>query len=231
MELENVPFDVREMLGDTMKSLAIRARHKQIELLCRIDQDVPDYVSGDAHRLRQIITNLVGNALKFTDHGEVVLRVSLAPEPADDRIWLHFAVMDTGIGIAPEKQAAILRLFRKPMHRPRVDLEVQLRTHHYASIDSAYEWKSMGGKCRGSGSTFHVIAPYTRCAPQPRQRTPEILHGLRVLVVDDNQTNRTLLKEMLTNWGMSPRLSLMRVKLGSACCALVRQMYVFACTE
>jgi signal transduction histidine kinase/DNA-binding response OmpR family regulator len=207
LELENIPFSLREMLGDTMKALAIRARHKDLEMLCHIDSDVPDFVTGDGHRLRQIITNLVGNALKFTERGEVVLHVSLVTATAA-RVQLHFAVSDTGIGIPAEKQATIFEAFSQ------ADSSTTRRfggtglgltiTHRLIQLLGGHIWVESEV---GQGSTFHTMIDYDRCPPQPKLHTPEMLHGLRVLVVDDNATNRILLKDMLLSWGMSPGLA------------------------
>ena len=111
-DLDHASFDLRESLGDTVKSLALRAHRKHLELACHVRPDVPEFVVGDRYRLRQIIVNLVGNAIKFTDVGEVVVDVS-CDSRTDDTIVLHLVVRDTGIGIRPEKQQAVFEAFEQ----------------------------------------------------------------------------------------------------------------------
>src|SRR5262249_41659901 len=119
LQLDPVPFRLRDSLGDTMKALAFRAQQKGLELACHIPPAVPDAVLGDPVRLRQVIVNLVGNAIKFTEKGEVVVEVMPAELTVDgaqtasegNSVLLHFAVRDTGIGIAKEKQALIFEAF------------------------------------------------------------------------------------------------------------------------
>src|SRR5206468_9570292 len=115
LELDAVAFSLRETLGDTLHLLAFRAAQKGLELAGQVDADIPDELVGDPGRLRQIIINLVGNAIKFTERGEVVVTVSatcgLAPDAKPQAAELHFAVRDTGIGIAKEKHAAIFQSF------------------------------------------------------------------------------------------------------------------------
>jgi PAS domain S-box-containing protein len=215
LHLEVVEFSLRDSLGDTMKALAVRAQQKGLELACHILPDVPDAVAGDPTRLRQVIVNLVGNAIKFTEKGEVVVSVSLVPCPlslADDEgqgtIELHFAVRDTGIGIPPEKQRAIFEAFSQ------ADAST---TRHYGGTGlgltiSARLVEMMGGRLRveseaGRGSTFHFtvrFGPATAAAASRAVSRPDSLQDLPVLVVDDNDTNRLILHEMLTNWRMRP---------------------------
>ena len=115
LDLDQTPFSIRESLGDAMKTLALRAHKKGLELACRVDSAVPDALIGDPARLRQIIVNLVGNAIKFTAQGEVVVRVrtDAAAGDGDEAITLRFSVRDTGIGIPAEKQAVIFDAFRQ----------------------------------------------------------------------------------------------------------------------
>ncbi|MEI9896860.1 MAG: ATP-binding protein [Chthoniobacter sp.] len=110
LELEQIDFDLRDLLGDTMQALGVRAHARGLELALQIRPDVPDALTGDAHRLRQIVVNLVGNALKFTEEGEVTVLVELVAAP-DEQLKLRFAVSDTGIGIPPEAQARIFNAF------------------------------------------------------------------------------------------------------------------------
>ena len=206
LQLERVSFKLRDVLEDTMRVLAPRAHKKGIELACHTDPAVPDGLAGDPLRLRQIVMNLVGNAIKFTDRGEVVLQAVLQSRP-EDRVELHFSVKDTGIGIPPEKQQLIFDAFSQ------ADSST---TRRYGGTGlglaiSAQLVGLMGGKITvesqpGVGSTFHFTAwleverPDAQL-PVPRRRT---LTNLPVLVVDDNATNRRILEEVLTNWRMRP---------------------------
>src|SRR5262249_739639 len=110
LDLEVVPFSLRDCLGDALVALALRAHQQGLELACDVAPDVPDGLAGDPGRLRQVIVNLVGNALKFTEHGEVVVEARLESR-TDDHACLRFAVRDTGIGIPPEKQGRIFEAF------------------------------------------------------------------------------------------------------------------------
>lgn len=204
-ELDHAPFLLRECLGDTMKSLAVRAHRKQLELALHIAPQVPDALVGDRFRLRQIIVNLVGNAVKFTDIGEVVLDVF--PESHDDRhVRLHFIVRDTGIGIAEEQQQRIFEAFEQAdesMARrfsgTGLGLAITLRLVEL--MDGRIWVKSEDGK----GSEFHFTAQFELTDEEVAPAGPlplDELEGLRVLVVDDNLTNCQILEEMLTNWNM-----------------------------
>jgi two-component system sensor histidine kinase/response regulator len=207
LRLDAVDFALRDSLGDTLKALALRAQQKGLELVCHIPADVPDGLKGDPGRLRQIVVNLVGNAVKFTAAGEVVMDVALAAQ-TDDDVLLHFTVRDTGIGIAPEKQSLIFEAFTQ------ADAST---TRQYGGTGlglaiSARLVQMMGGNIwvesePGRGSTFHFKARFGRAqggVPSPPTAPPETLQGLPVLVVDDNATNRLILKELLGNWRMRP---------------------------
>ncbi|MBX3452753.1 MAG: response regulator [Planctomycetaceae bacterium] len=208
LSLEAIAFDLREALGNTLKSLAVRAHRKQLELACHIAPEVPELVVGDFNRLRQVVVNLVGNAIKFTDQGEVILDV--AQEDADescDGITLHFRVRDTGIGIPADKLEAIFEAFEQ------ADTSTTRRfggTGLGLAISSRLV-ELMGGRIWvesevGVGSTFHFLVRFCQAdneAAQPACLPPN-LENLPVLVVDDNQTNRQILQEMLTTWGMRP---------------------------
>ncbi|MFN0052145.1 MAG: response regulator [Planctomycetales bacterium] len=225
LELDPSPFDLRECLGDTLKSLALRAARKGLELVCRIDPNVPELVVGDSTRLRQIVVNLVGNALKFTSAGEVVLeaRVERQPLPAADpsnapgsatssrELWLSCSVRDTGIGIPPEKLSTIFQAFEQ------ADTSVTRRfggTGLGLAISSRLV-EMMGGELRveselGRGSTFRFTARLEEADAGIARRPPgdvARIFGARVMVVDDNDTNRRLLEEILHNWGMVPTLA------------------------
>ncbi|MEE9602224.1 MAG: response regulator [Thermoguttaceae bacterium] len=204
--LDRVVFDLSEGLGDMMKSLAMRAHRQGLELACHIHPDVPGVVVGDPGRLRQVVLNLVGNAIKFTPKGEVVLDVE-RQSLSEDEVELHFAVRDTGIGIPEDKRDAIFGVFEQ------ADTSTTRRfggTGLGLAISSKLV-DLMGGRIWleskvGHGSTFHFNARFGVVADalEDRPAPPEILDGMRVLVVDDNATNRRILEEMLGNWTMRP---------------------------
>jgi|GEM_PF-307112 len=203
LERSDAPFDLRENLGDTLKSLAVRAHGKGLELAYYIHPDVPPLVVGDRLRLRQVLVNLVGNAIKFTDHGEVVVHVD-RQEGTDREALLHFAVRDTGVGIPAEKHAAIFEAFEQ------VD---NSSTRRFGGTGLGLAIASrlvdlMGGRIWvesevDAGSTFHFTARFGRVdetLTAPPSVDPARLRGWRVLVVDDNATNRLILREMLQRW-------------------------------
>ncbi len=208
-ELDPTEFQLGDRLGDTVATLALRGQEKGLEVALDIAPDVPEYVRGDLGRLRQIIINLVGNAIKFTHAGEVVVTVDVA-ERRDRAVELHFAVRDTGIGIPAEKQQAVFEAFRQ------ADTST---TREFGGTGlglaiSAALVEMMGGRIwleshAGKGSTFHftarlevVDAPSDAAAPANVS-----LAGVGVLVVDDNATNRRILEQMLRGWGMVPTLA------------------------
>jgi len=214
LELEYSPFDLHDMLGDMLNTLALRAHQKGLELACHIAPEVPETVIGDPVRLRQVLINLVGNAIKFTDRGEVVVDVQMlkaqrAGSDGNGRVcMLHFQVRDTGIGIAADKQAMIFEAFAQ------ADSSTTRRfggTGLGLAISSRLVQR-MGGRIwvesvLGQGSTFHFTARFVRhseALEQPLRHPPDRLHGLSVLVVDDNATNRFILAETLTQWQMRP---------------------------
>jgi two-component system, sensor histidine kinase and response regulator len=206
LDLEHAEFDLRETVGDAAKLLALRAAEKGIELACHIMPDVPDMVLGDAGRLRQVLLNVLGNAVKFTTEGEVVLRVTLH-SANESQVTLHFAVSDTGIGIAVDKQRQIFQAFTQADSSTTrryggtgLGLAIALRLVEL-----------MGGELwvestAGRGSTFFFTATFGQAPAEAQGATakPRALEGLRVLVVDDNATNRRILEEMLASWHMSP---------------------------
>jgi signal transduction histidine kinase/CheY-like chemotaxis protein len=205
--LDPVEFDLNELLSETMKTLALRADQKGLELLCHSAADVPDRVVGDAVRVRQVLVNLVGNALKFTEQGEVVVAVEKGVTLGRE-VGLHFSVCDTGIGIPPEKQKSIFEAFTQADGST---------TRRYGGTGlglaiSAQLVALMGGDIwvesnPGPGSTFHFTVRFELPADQPREAmpaTPVSLRDLKVLVVDDNATNRRILTEVLTRWQMRP---------------------------
>jgi signal transduction histidine kinase/DNA-binding response OmpR family regulator len=207
LELAATDFDLRDSLLDALRPLAVRAQTKGLELSCRIPPSLRGALVGDPLRLRQVIVNLVGNAVKFTEHGEVVVAVELEEESADG-VALHFAVVDTGIGIPAEKHARIFEAFAQ------ADGSM---TRRYGGTGlglaiSAQLVELMGGRIwvesePDRGSTFHFTARFglARAGVVPPPPAPLAqLRGLRVLVVDDNGTNRRILHDILSYWQMQP---------------------------
>ncbi|MBI1902615.1 MAG: PAS domain S-box protein [Planctomycetia bacterium] len=210
LELDEVRFDLGEMLGDTLKSIAVKAHEKGLELTYGVRPDVPAFLVGDPVRLRQIVLNLVGNAIKFTNRGEIVLAVQCR-ERTDGQTALQFSVTDTGIGIPADKQEAVFRPFvQGDMSTTREFGGTGLGL----SISSRLV-ERMGGKMwvesePGKGSTFHFTARFDIVpgeAPTRLIAGRTTLRGLRVLVVDDNAANRSVLEEMLRQWDMRPALA------------------------
>ncbi len=207
LELDALPFSLRDSLGDTLRSLALRAQQQGLELACHIAPEVPDTLVGDPMRLRQVLVNLVGNAIKFTEQGEVVFDVRPEASPGEQLI-LHFTVSDTGIGIPAEKQQAIFEAFEQVDASPT-------RRHGGTGLGLAISSQLvglMGGRIwveseLGRGSRFHFLAYFgTKSAgpaPSPLEGTPD-LRDLPVLIVDDSATNRDILAEMLASWHMKP---------------------------
>jgi PAS domain S-box-containing protein len=210
LDFELIEFSLREVLDDTMKALGFRAQQKSLELACHIMPDVPDALRGDPTRLRQVLINLVGNAIKFTAAGEVVVRIK-TDTVGDDSVVLHVAVTDTGIGISSDKQRAIFEAFTQ------ADSSMT-RTHGGTGLGLAISSRlvAMMGGCiqveseAGRGSTFHFNPRFVIQHSPPATAPPvelEKLHGLAVLVVDDNATNRRILHDVLLGWHMKPILT------------------------
>jgi len=207
LDLDQIVFNIENCLDDTLKSLAVPAHQKGLELVSRIPPGIPVYVTGDPARLRQIMVNLIGNAIKFTDHGEVL--ASVEEESREETcVTLHFVVADTGVGVPKEKQALIFEAFTQ------ADGSATRRfggTGLGLAISSQLV-KMMGGRIwveseEGKGSKFHFTARLG-LAKSPKAELPlppaACLQGLRVLVVDDNATNRLILAERLRRWGCNP---------------------------
>jgi len=210
LEFETIDFNLRDTLDNVMQSLSLRAHQKGIELACHLLPDVPEALRGDPTRLRQIVVNLVGNAIKFTSDGEVVLRVETELH-AEEEANLHFAVTDTGVGVPPEKQRTIFEAFTQ------VDGSM---TRKYGGTGLGLTISSrlvemMGGRIwvesePGRGSTFHFTARFPLHQGPPQKLEPvdtDMLRDLETLVVDDNSTNRRIIEEMLLGWGMKPILA------------------------
>jgi PAS domain S-box-containing protein len=211
MDLDQVPFDVRDLVGDVLATLALRAHQKGLELAGRVANDAPQALVGDPQRLRQVLVNLIGNAIKFTEQGEVVLLVSVVcpslARPMPDTYFLHFSVQDTGIGIP----AAKLRMIFDPFSQADggttrkyggTGLGLTISARLVEMFGSRLEVESTPGR----GSCFHFLAPFpvARDIPASRPIDPQRVRGLPVLVVDDNATNRRILEETLTAWEMQP---------------------------
>lgn len=206
LRLEQTTFSLREVVGNTMKSLALRAHRKQLELACHIAREVPDALLGDPHRLRQILFNLAGNAIKFTEHGEIVLEVTL-DESAADVVQLHFVIHDTGIGISSDKIQAIFQPFEQAdSSTTRRYGGTGLGLGIASRLVSMMEGRIWVESLEGLGSHFHFTVRFgvSSLSDTPAPASPSILDGLRVLVVDDNATSRRILVDMLTIWGLEP---------------------------
>jgi signal transduction histidine kinase/DNA-binding response OmpR family regulator len=205
VELEAIDFNIRDSLEVTLKTLALRADEKGLELLCEIAPEVPETMKGDSNRLRQVIVNLVGNAIKFTQQGEVELKVFIDAENGPDRI-VHFIVSDTGIGVAPEKQ----RLIFDPFTQADTSTTRQYGGTGLGLTISTRLVAMMGGKIWlesevGRGSQFHFTVNLTTSEEKIEVGViapPEVLRGVRVLIVDDNRTNRRILQGMVSRWEM-----------------------------
>ncbi|RME42790.1 MAG: PAS domain-containing sensor histidine kinase, partial [Caldilineae bacterium] len=202
LELEEVDFDLRQTIEQLADIMAQRASQKGLELILHIHPDVPAGLRGDPLRLRQIFVNLVGNAIKFTDEGEIVVRVALDGEPQGDRVNLLCSVRDTGIGIPPDKLDRIFESFAQ------ADSST---TRRYGGTGlgltiSRQLVGMMGGRMWvesevGRGSTFYFTVSLKRSARQPETILPVTIEDLRVLIVDDNATNRQILRETLRTFG------------------------------
>ena len=207
LDFDEVGLSLRERVGNVTRSFALQAHEKNLEIACHIHADVPDGVISDPTRLDQILVNLISNAIKFTDEGEVIVQVDHEPRE-DDKVTLHFSVRDTGIGIAEDKLDVIFGSFTQ------ADSSTT-RRFGGSGLGLAITRRLvelMGGRIwvesqPGQGSTFHVVLAlprFTGHLPVRQTRTPAEFTGTRVLIVDDNATNRLILQEMIGSWGMSP---------------------------
>ena len=207
LDLDPIPFDIRDSLGETVKTLSLRAHAKGLELLSDIRPDVPDVIIGDPGRLRQIVVNLSGNAIKFTEKGEVVVSVEVESR-SEEAVLLHFAVRDTGIGIPESRQKQIFEAFSQADSSTTrkyggTGLGLTISTQLVAAMGGRIWVESEEGK----GSIFHFTARFGIGQAIPAVVRDLDLTGLRVLVVDDNATNRRILEEVLTRWNMEPTLT------------------------
>jgi len=208
--LDETPFSLRDCLDDTMKSFALRAAEKSLELAVYARSDVPDGLVGDAGRLRQIVSNLVSNAIKFTSAGEVVVTVD-NEEDIGGRCQLHFRVRDTGIGIPLDKCEMIFEAFQQADgSTSRVyggtGLGLSISQRLVKQMDGNIWVESEVG--RGSVFHFTLLLPEAKTAvPRAREPQADSLRGRRVLVVDDNEANRIILNATLQNWGAEVELA------------------------
>jgi CheY-like chemotaxis protein/nitrogen-specific signal transduction histidine kinase len=207
LEFESIPFDLRDRLGEIMQTLGFRAHQKGLELIYDVHTDVPVALSGDPGRLRQILVNLVGNAIKFTEQGQILVDVRLESITADTAC-VQFSVRDTGVGIPAEHQKKIFEAFSQAD---------QSMTRRFGGTGLGLTICSrlvemMGGRIwvvseEGQGSTFHFTAHLgvqALVSEKARPIHPALLRDLPVLIVDDNFTNRQVLSGIVTQWGMKP---------------------------
>jgi CheY-like chemotaxis protein len=226
LELESIDFDVRDNLETAVKTFATAAHQKGLELACDIHPDVAARVSGDPARLREVVMNLVGNGIKFTERGEVALEVCLdAAVSADEGgVTLRFTVRDTGIGVPQAKQKLIFQAFAQADGSTT-------RKHGGTGLGltiSARLVELMGGRMwleskTGEGSQFHFTAQFGKAASESQTEAVEEAHlgGIRVLIVDDHATNRRVFLETLRRWEMAPEA----VGSGSEALTLLQQAY------
>jgi CheY-like chemotaxis protein len=202
LSIESISFNLATLIRNTLKPLAVHAEEKGLELLSEIPPEVPTGLIGDPGRLRQVLVNLIGNAIKFTERGEVLLKVDLT-EISPGKAELHFAISDTGVGIPTEKQELIFQAFSQ---------EDSSITRRYGGTGLGLTISSrivelMGGRIWveshiGEGSTFHLTIPFEIDNTVEEAEISVDLHGLCALVVDDNATNRKILNRVLNRAGM-----------------------------
>ncbi len=209
LELEPIDFSLSDSVGRTVQTLASRAADKGLELACRVPPELPERVNGDPGRLRQVLVNLVGNAIKFTQHGEVVVEVESHSRTNGD-LTLHFSVRDTGIGIPEKKQELIFESFSQ------ADASTTRRFEGtgLGLAISAQLVEMMGGRIWvesqvGRGATFHFTSTFGISQDQPSTSRFQLesLANLPTLIVDDNATNLRILDEMLKSWSLAPMVA------------------------
>jgi PAS domain S-box-containing protein len=213
IELEDTAFQPREMLADSMKSIAMRARDKDVEVACRIDPEIPAELIGDSARLRQIIVNLAGNAIKFTEHGEVVVHVRPARQDGDateqvGSVLLHFTVSDTGIGIPRDRLEHVFGEFEqadsataRKFGGTGLGLTISRKL---AELMDGRMWVE---STPGQGSDFHFTARFglagTDASADPDAQRRQQIAGRHILILGKNETVRMILDEQLTAWGLT----------------------------
>ena len=217
LELEKIPFNLRDSLADTIRTFVLSAEEKSIELAFSVGPKVPEILIGDAGRLRQIFINFIGNAIKFTEKGEIVVRVDVQKEK-NDATQLQFCVADTGIGISPEKQELIFKEFTQADSSTTrryggTGLGLSISSSLVQMMDGKTWLKSpvhTEPKVGGPGSAFYFTAHFEKgreAARTYQKISPDKLSGVRVLLVENNDTNRDILDRILRNWGMKPTLA------------------------
>ncbi|MBC8354441.1 MAG: response regulator [Planctomycetes bacterium] len=209
LELEKIGFSLRDCIGKTAQTLAVRASSKGLELACRIAPELPDTLLGDPGRLRQIIVNLAGNSIKFTSQGEVLIEVTAASS-RDDETTLQFSVRDTGIGIPAEKQESIFEAFSQA----DTSTTRQFGGTGLGLTISSQLVEMMNGEIWmesevGTGTMFHFTAKFGVLHDETGYGPAKLtsLHEMPVLIVDDNETNRRILHEVLSSWGLEPSVA------------------------
>jgi CheY-like chemotaxis protein len=232
LDISPVDFLLRDCIAGSLQPLMARADGKGLDLLCRVSPEVPDELVGDPGRLRQILINLAGNAIKFTASGEVEVGVTLEPG-AGEGVMLHFRVADTGIGILKEKHKAVFEAFEQAdVSTTRkyggTGLGLAISTRLVGLMGGRIWLESprtdLGAAAPGPGSAFHFTVAMSR-GQMPARPAPASLEGVRVLIVDDNATNRTVLEEMLRGKGMKP----VAVETGDAALAVLEQARAAGC--
>jgi CheY-like chemotaxis protein/two-component sensor histidine kinase len=202
MDLVRDPFDVREFAEQVGEIFAGRAESKKLELICRVEPTVPAVVIGDVLRLRQVVGNLVSNAVKYTDRGEIVIRIGVDGQQGD-RCRLHFSVQDTGPGIAEADQPTVFEAFAQIGNAKRIGgtglgLSIATRLVKLMGGEKIDLWSRPG-----EGSSFSFVLPFEVHAASPApDRAGDEFGGMRVLVVEDNPTSYMQLEEMLSNWSV-----------------------------
>ena len=210
--MENIEFTITEVVENAVQTIVHKVRNKDIELICRIAPDIDTVLVGDPVRLKQILVNLTGNAVKFTQEGEIVVDVSIN-EQDDDTYELQFVVADTGIGIPKEKQKKIFEAFTQADGSTTrkyggTGLGLTITSHLVEMMDGTIRVESpsdrRGTETGGPGSVFSFTARFKKGKPleQYRKKDYTLLKGLSALSVDDNRTNRRVLEELLSKWGM-----------------------------
>ena len=205
-ELDPQPFDLRDLVGDTVRTLSVRAQNKDLELLFSVANDVPHRLIADRARLRQVLVNLLGNAIKFTSEGEVVLEV-IAKNRSADSVTLEFQVRDSGIGIAKDKLDSVFEDFEQADSSTTrqyggTGLGLSISKKLIELMNGSIAVESELGK--GSKFIFDATMKVEEADAEEVAKRIKALVGMRALIVDDNDTNRRILCDMLSGWGMRP---------------------------